>query len=110
MTNILVIDNYSPRHEKIQAAIESVFSGIRLQFLESIDVSTIMDMNIRILIVHKNNPEYQRVVRDASLAKYRVFFSGGYSGHFKESDFEHYVTPQELSKALIDINTHMGLQ
>jgi hypothetical protein len=108
MIKVLIIDNYSPRHEEIRGLIATSLTGVECLFVEEFDVSKIALVAPTVLIVHRNNPEYGMIASDASLAKYRIFFSGSYSGHFKESDYEHYVTVNLLNEALSEVTEHMS--
>ena len=106
---IIVIDNYPPRREEIESQIRSVFEDAQVSFFESIDVSTLPLLEPRLLVVHRNNPEYRSIVGSNELSAYRIFFSGSYSGHFKKSDYEYHTNLKKLDKVLKEIEDNILL-
>ena len=106
---IIVIDNNAHRMVEFEKLILSVFTDVQISFYESIDVTASPLLEPDILIVHRNNPEYRSILGSPSIGSYRLFFSGGYSGHFKKSDYEHHTTPNELVTALKEVKEHLQL-
>jgi hypothetical protein len=107
MIKVLIIDNNPQRHSDFLTLIENIIPDVECIFLEECDIDIIPSIGPLIILVHKNNPEFGMIAADSSLAKYRIFFSGSYSGSFKESDFEHYVKDNAIESALIQVRDHL---
>lgn len=66
--------------------------------LLSIDIKKISELKSEILMVHKSNPEFNRIESSPHDGKYRIFFSDGYHSINNADDFDYYVPYKELYK------------